>query len=449
MKTIYKLLSISIILCSLFGLETVVIAQEDGATQKDSAQFKSDNYIKKTGYNIAPLPEFMIDPFVGLYLGVYATIFDYGDGERYPNYYRSLNISAAYGTKGKLNLGLNYVSYGQQLFEAKASYTSTLLTPFYGYNGYQTVYKTDFHDNTSEDYITGPFYSFDQKLAQADVLLQDTLKGTFINWMVGVNVRHYSTGRADFSKLNKGVDDEDVMPDVPTLYDQYVAWGIIDEDEKDGGWANSVRAAILYDTRDRLTNPMNGILSGITMRYTPSFLGNPESALQLTLSHQQYFTLIHERLSFAYRLRYDATFGDLGYYSRSVLADGTEGFGGGGTLWGIHQNRIMADQFAMGNFELRAKLFRFNFIKQNFHIAAVPLFHTGYMVDPIDMDLSKVTPEEKELYFNEDYSNWYSSYGLGAKIVMNENVVIGFDWAHAINAEAGGDAFYVGFGYSF
>jgi outer membrane protein assembly factor BamA len=249
--------------------------------------------------------------------------------------------------------------------------------------------------------------------------------------------------------MNKGVDDEDKVPEVQTLYDHYVDWDIIDNEEKDGGWANSLRAAMVYDTRDRITNPMRGIWSDLTIRYSPGFLGNYHSALQLAFTHRQYITLIRKRLSFAYRLRYDACFGKLPFYTRQVLADGTEGFGGIGTLWGIHQNRIMARQFAMANFELRAKLFRFRFIQQNWYLAAVPLFHTGYLIEPIDMDLSRLTPEERDTYFDDTDQRWYSAYGIGGKLVMNENTVIGFDWAHSVNKGAGNDAVYIGFGYTF
>ncbi len=434
-------------------LTATVAGQTDtlraGREASDTSLFMSDKYIAKTGYNLAPLPEFQIDPFIGLYLGIYSTIFDYGDGRLYPNFYRSLTIAAAHGTKGKTNFGLEYLDYGRFLLSAKVSYTRSTLYPFYGYNGYQTIYDSDYHESSSASYITAPFYNYEQRVARIAVFIQDTIPGTFINWQAGADIAHYNTSRVDFEKLNKGVDDTDIAPDVPTLYDQYIAWGIIGSNEKDGGWANALRGALVYDTRDRLTNPMKGIWTDFTLRYTPSFLGNNDNALQIAITHRHYITLVSEKLSFAYRLRYDACFGSLPFYTRQVLADGTEGFGGTGTLWGIHQNRIMARQFVMANFELRAKLVRFRFIKQNWYLGAVPLFHTGYLIKPIEMDLSSLTPVEQQKYFSNTDSKWYSSYGLGGKLVMNENTVIGLDWAHSINAGAGNNALYVGFGYTF
>lgn len=448
MNSICKFLSFLLLVLTIptFGQQVSVL---DDQITPDSSLFNSEKYIAKKGYNLAPLPEFMIDPFIGLYLGIYSTIFDYGDGKIYPNYYQSFTIAAAYGTKGKTNFGLDYLNYGKFLLSAKINHTKSTLYPFYGFNGYQTVYHSTFQDATSTEYITSPFYNYQQVVNRLQLFIQDTLKRSFFNWQIGFDLGYYSTSRVNFAKLNKGVDQAEALPDVATLYDRYIDWGIIGQNEKDGGWSNSVRAGLVFDNRDRLTNPMKGMCSDMTIRYTPSFLGNPTSGIQLAITHRQYITLIKEKLSFAYRLRYDATFGDLPFYTRQVLADGTEGFGGTGTLWGIHQNRIEAKQFAMANFELRAKLVRFKLIKQNWYIGAVPLFHTGYLIKPIDIDLTTVSVADKQRFFSTTGNRWYSAYGVGAKLVMNENTVIGFDWAHSINNQAGNNAVYIGYGYTF
>lgn len=330
-----KILSISI-LAITFSI--TLSGQADTLSKKsvlkDSSVFASENYIKKTGYSLAPLPEFMIDPFIGLYLGIYPTIFDYGDGKKYPNYYRSLTISAAYGTKGKTNFGLDFINYGNYILSAKLASTKSTLYPFYGYNGYQTLYNADFHNKESSDYITAPFYNYELKVTRLMVFIQDTISGTYFNWQIGSDLGYYTASRVDFDKMNKGVDANDVAPDLPTLYDHYVDWGIISEEEKDGGWANSVQGAMVYDSRDRITNPMHGIWSDFTIRYTPGFLGNYHSAIQLAFSYRHYITLIPEKLSFAYRLRYDACFNNLPFYSRQILADGTEAIGGTNTQIG-------------------------------------------------------------------------------------------------------------------
>lgn len=411
--------------------------------------FNDSSYIKKSGYSLAPLPEFMIDPFIGLYLGIYATVFDYGDGKKYPNYYRSLTLSAAKGTKGKTNFGLDFINYGKYILSAKINYTRSTLFPFYGYNGYRTTYNSNFVDNTTSEYITDPFYNYDQQDSRLQMYIQDTIGHSFVNWKLGFDVAYYTTSRVDFDKLNKGVDEDDKAPDLSTLYDNYVTWGIIPDNEKNGGWANALTAAMVYDSRDRLTNPMHGIWADATLRLTPQFFGNYNNAVQISASFRQYITLIDEKISFVYRLRYDGNFGTIPFYTQSVLADGTNGIGGTETLWGILQNRVNTQQFAMANIEFRYKFLRFRFIKQNWHLAAVPLYHAGYLIKEQDMDLSLVSETDKAIYFKEDPKKLYHAIGFGVKIVMNENTVIGLDWARSLNEEAGPDAIYIGFAYSF
>jgi hypothetical protein len=70
---------------------------------------------------------------------------------------------------------------------------------------------------------------------------------------------------------------------------------------------------------------------------------------------------------------------------------------------------------ALGNFEIRAKMAQFRLLKQNWHLALVPLFHTGVILQPYDLDLSSVSPEEQEQFFRNSYKGWYSSIGIGGK----------------------------------
>lgn len=411
----------------------------------------------KTGYNLAPFPEFRIDPVVGVYLGVNATLFDYGNGSKYPDYNQLYNLNAAWGTKGKTNISLRYKRYKDQIWSIKVGHSVANLQPFYGFNGYQTYYNKAYHTVSSADYITSAFYNFKQKKTQFDFSIQDDIVNTRYFWLVGLDVSYYNVGRVDFERLNRNAEEINIIEDEPTLYDNYVDWNLIAEQEKNGGWANSFRFAMLYDSRDRLTNPFKGIWTQVTMRYSPELLGNYASALQLSIKHHQFIALVPERISFAYRLRYDATFGDLPFYQRHVLADGIEGYGGAtgmvgegfGTIWGVHQNRVVGKQMALGNFELRAKLFRLRMFEQNWSTAIVPLFHTGYILEPFEMDMSGVELVDREKFFRSTHAGWYSAVGLGGKLVMNENIVIGLDWSYALRKEAGEHAFYVGLGYTF
>jgi outer membrane protein assembly factor BamA len=444
----------------LIGLITSI--QTKGSTilsekKTDSLSTRSINSLPKSGFNLAPFPEFMIDPVVGVYFGINFSLFDYGDGKDYPNYRQFFNLNAAWGTKGKTNLSFRYKKFGNQLFALNISYSFSNLYPFYGFNGYQTYYSEEFVTPSSPNFITSPFYNYTQEKTKIDVYVQDKIAQSDVNWFIGFDLSYYAIDRIDFNKIYDRAESNNSMDDLPTLYDHYIEWNLIDQNEKSGGWANSIRAALIYDTRNRLCNPSKGVWSEATLRYTPSFFGNPNSGIQLAVTHHQFFTLVPNRLIFAYRLRYDAAFNELAFYTKQVLADGTEGYGGThgmvgegfGTIWGIEQNRVVGKQMALGNFELRARLIQFRLFNQNWHLALVPLFHTGVILEPYAVDLSNVSEEDQQTYFRSSYKGWYSAAGIGGKLVMNENIVIGLDWAHALNKQAGSNAFYVGMGYTF
>lgn len=112
----------------------------------------------------------------------------------------------------------------------------------------------------------------------------------------------------DIERLNKGKDEEDKLPDVPGLFDKYVEWGVIEEGEKEGGWSNYVKLGLVYDTRDFEPNPMKGIWSEVVFFVAPGFFGNGDYGFsKISATHRQYFTLVKDKLSFAYRLNYQGT----------------------------------------------------------------------------------------------------------------------------------------------
>ena len=451
------------VFCIVFAL-LALTAHAESSVENSSTKRKLDSATiarrtpqPKKGFNLAPFPEFRVDPVVGVYVGVNATLFDYGEGTRYPDYNKLLNLNAAWGTKGKTNVSLRYKHFGKRVLFINVGHSVANLHPFYGFNGYQTVYNKNFEMSESAQYITQAFYKYKRKRSQLDFYVQDNFKGTSLNWQLGAIVSYYDVNRVDFESINKNTIGEDIIVDASTLYDRYIEWGIIEQDERRGGWANSFRAGFLYDSRDRLTNPMKGLWAQATIRYTPSFLGNKKEGMQVGIKHHQFVTLVPDRISFAYRLRYDGTFGNLAFYQRQVLADGVEGYGGAigmvgegfGTIWGVRQNRVVGKQMALGNFEVRAKLFHLRLFKQNWHTALVPIYHTGLILEPYKMDLSNVSATDRQAFFTNNYKGWYHAVGLGGKLVMNDNIVIGLDWSAALNSQAGDHAFYVGFGYTF
>ena len=164
-------------------------------------------------------------------------------------------------------------------------------------------------------------------------------------------------GTVDIDKLNKGKDD-DLLPPLsqePGLFELYRdSLGIISANEADGGWVNTLKAGVVWDSRDNRPNPMKGIWTELGFELAPGFLGNDWSFTKFYITHRQYFTLVENNLSLVYRLGYQATIsGETPFFYQSQMITSrltgalNEGLGGFSTLRGVLKNRVVGEGFAL------------------------------------------------------------------------------------------------------
>jgi hypothetical protein len=408
----------------------------------------------KTGWNFGILPALGYDSNLGLLYGGILNMFDYGDGSRYPDYDHNLYLQLSAYTKGSMDGILFFDSYSlipHKHFIGRFSYNRNRAYPFYGFNGLQTTYNPDFELFGNYNFISQIFYKNDRSLIKFDALVEDKITNTKFNWMAGIDFGWYSVSTVDIAHLNKGKEGNDVIPNERILYDYFVEWGIINDEEKNGGFDNSLKLGLVYNSRDRLTNPMSGIWTELLVRLSPSFIGNPQNFARVSVIHRQYFTLVKEKLSFAYRLWYEGTFGNVPFYSRQHLTASNyyEGFGGAQTVRGILMNRVVGQHSAIGNFEIRWKAFRFNAIGQNFYVGFNAFADAGTVLKGYEIDLSQVSDFMRAKHFNDSYKELFTSAGAGLKLVMNENFVVSADCGLAMDKNYGTSGLYVLIGYMF
>jgi hypothetical protein len=265
----------------------------------------------KTGWTFGALPAISYNSDLGFQYGALVNFYYFGDGTSYPKYMHSLYGEVSRYTKGS---GINRFFYDSEYLIPNIRVTSdvSFLTEkaldFYGFNGYDAVYNPGWEDDTDTDYISRMFYRHERKMLRIMTDFQGALVGKELRWVAGFGILHNDIAPVDIEALNKGKDEEDKLPDVPGLYDKYVEWGIIGEDEKDGGWSNNIKLGLVYDTRDFEPNPMKGLWSEVVLFAAPGFLGNGDFGYaKISATHRQYFTLVKEKLSFAYRLNYQGT----------------------------------------------------------------------------------------------------------------------------------------------
>ena len=441
-----------LLFAAILSIVTMVFAQDD---------------LTKSGWNFGALPTITFDSDLGFQYGGLVNLYNYGDGSRYPNYDHSLYFEISRFTKGS---GINRIYYdSDQLIKGlqtlvDLSYLSDRAYDFYGFNGYDAVVNQDWFDDDAADYKTRMFYKYDRKLFRFKVDLIGKLSGERIKWIGGINFLNFKLGLVDIDKLNKGKEGDDKLPshtEQPGLYQKYQEWGIISEEDANGGFVPTLKAGMVYDTRDNKPNPMKGIWTEVVLVGSPEFLGGEHNFVKLSIIHRQYFTLIPKKLSFVYRLDYQTTIGGTSpfYYDTqmitSVLKGATsEGLGGSSSLRGVLRNRVTGSGIFLGNVEARWKFARFQFINNNFYLGLNAFADFGRVTQRMESFESipvntLIGDEPISSFYDKGAETMHYSYGAGLRVVMNENFIIRCDYGMAANDRDGTSGLYIGLNYLF
>lgn len=417
---------------------------------------QSDDTPTKKGWKFGgAVPAIAYDSDVGFRYGGLANFYDYGDGSYYPNYLRSLYVEWSRTTKGS---GNNIITYDDKAFfgskirlTADVRYLIEQALDFYGFNGFQADYNPDFSDEDSPNYLSRMYYRHDRRLLKIKTDFQGPIIDEKLLWMAGFSYNNVKIGSVDIDKLNKGKDEDEKLPDLeqqPGLYENYVNWGIISDDEKDGGNIGMFKVGLVYDTRDNEANPMNGLWTEALILAAPSFLGTASAYSQFVLTHRQYFTLIPNRLSLVYRLSYTQKLsGDIPFYMLPFYYNTKEtrdAFGGSKTIRGVMRNRVVGDGVVFGNLEARWKFLITKIAKQDFYIALSGFTDAGRVTQRYDFEQNENTPN---VWINQEA--WHLGIGGGLRFALNENFIVAVDYGIALNQQDGTNGLYIALGWLF
>ncbi|PLX12664.1 MAG: hypothetical protein C0594_02155, partial [Marinilabiliales bacterium] len=276
---------------NLFLILSLLALTVNGQEQNDTLKEKP-----KTGFNFGLLPSIAYNTDIGFQYGGLTNLYLYGDGSQYPEYRHSLYLEWARTTKGS---GINKIKYDSKYLIPQVRITSELnyLTEqalnFYGFNGYEVEYNPEFENTESSEYISRMYYRHERKLLRFIADFQGNAYKNKLRWIVGIGIFDAKIGPVDIETLNEGKDESDMLPDTAGLYDKYIDWGIIGENEKNGGLTNFAKLGLVYDTRDNEPNPMKGIWTEAMLLTAPEFTGNKDYPyIKLIFTHRQYFTII-------------------------------------------------------------------------------------------------------------------------------------------------------------
>lgn len=448
--------------------------------QKTKSSDSAKQEIVKTGYNFGPLPAVAFDADKGFQLGALLNIYDFGNGESYPNTRQQWYFEASFFTKGSQ---LYVISYDNRFlipgirFSTALTLTNDKAMDFYGFNGYMSYFdheKVDAGKRGEDMYIYTPKYRINRLAALFKADFTGNIYQNKLFWEAGYHLSYFDIGAINRSKINKNKEPSEIFPDSePTLYEQYRRWGIISDDVADGGLNSTLRLGLMYDTRDKEGAPSRGVWAEAHLTLAPKWLGttNPYYRYSATLRH--YLPIVrNDKLTFAYRINYEGSIGsDVPYYVLPYITTmgqsyDRDGMGGFRTVRGLMRNRVQGLDVASYNAEIRWRFVSFALWNQNIAFG-LNLFSDGAMVTrEYDMAFGRSAAEFSTLSDYESAKSEYDQYmsqgeehdrphitvGAGFRFIMNQNFIVCLEYGKPVgkfHKQDGNGAFYINTGYLF
>ena len=460
-----------LVIMALMMATTIVAVQAEEKVEK-SANGDSKKEIVKTGYNFGPLPAVAFDADKGFQLGALLNIYDFGDGSTYPNTRQQWYLEASFFTKGSQQY---IVSYDNRFLIPGVRWSSSLTLyndkamDFYGYNGYMSYF--DFEkvaagkDKSNKDmYIYTPKY----RINRLALLFKSDFVGNIWNnklfWEAGYHLSYFKQGAINRDKINKNKAEHKMFPDTEkTLFEQYREWGLISDQEAGGGLNSTLRAGLLFDTRDKEGAPSRGIWAEAHITLAPKWLGTTNPYYRYSLTFRHYVPIVkNDILTFAYRLNYEGCIGKSSpYYVTPYMTTmgqqyDRDGMGGYRTVRGIMRNRVQGLDMATYTAELRWRFVNFTLWKQNIAFG-LNLFSDGtWVTRGFDMTFKG---DEK---FRAEYEEYMAkgqakdvphiTAGAGLRFIMNQNFIVAFEYGLPVGKlrqQDGKGAFYINTGFLF
>ena len=462
-------------------------AEKKEKKAKKPVTYNEKGEIIKTGINLGPLPVVAFDADRGFQFGALMNIYNFGDGKNYPNpnaqWYFEGSAYVKEGTVGSYLLRAEYDNKtlipGVRMSVCAGYYKDAALD-FYGFNGYQSVYDMNsVKENLSfnkevksgeklenkfieKGKVPKGFYRYSRDLIRFKADFTGKITKNFY-WEAGYNMNWVKTG--SFTPDGYAVYGENGQNGT-TLFQLYKDWGLIPEAQADGGFISSVRAGLMYDSRNVENNPTKGIWAEAHFIAAPKFLGTSVPHYKFCATMRQYIPLGTPKVVFAYRLAYQGFLGSAPWYAMPVYTTmgpkpDYDGIGGYRTVRGIMLNRVQGLHTGFYNAEIRYRFIDFKLFNQNIAFAVSGFSDGTHVFKGYDMtmseakraELEKDAPEKLALY--NKYVNtgikdgFHGSAGAGLRFIMNENFIVAFEYARCFNKQDGDGAFYINIGFLF
>ena len=408
------------------------------APPQDDENIAKDDIIKK-GLSFGPLPIVAYDQDRGFEYGALLNIYNFGDGSWYPTPQSTWYFEISRYTKGSQ---LYVVSYDNRVLipgvriSAAINVVKEKALDFYGFNGYESYYDVE---------MPTAFYRLERLVPTFKVDFMGKIREN-LYWKVGYHFSWFDINNFESETLNE----------TPTLFELYKSWGIIPEEDADGGFSSAIRFGIMYDSRDFEAAPSRGIWAEIHAVFAPEFLGTSHGYTKLNFTFRHYVPIVNSKLVFAYRLNYQGFVGSAPFYVipySTIVGPGydRDGFGGYHTVRGIMRDRIQGMGVGFYNAELRWRFLNFHIAKQNVTLALSGFTDGAKVLKGVDMSTIPTSYiAEYNKYINSNGDNFHLTAGGGFRIIINQNFIIAAEYGKAFNnQDHSKGALYINTGFLF
>ena len=462
---------------------------------KKEVQYNEKGEIIKTGTNFGPLPVVAFDADRGFQFGALLNLYNFGNGDTYPNPQSTWYFEAsAYTKESAINSYKFIVNYDNKTLipgvrmSICSGYYKDAALDFYGFNGYQSNYDMGlieknilFSDDKAGEKLANKFenkgklpkgfYRHGRDLIKIKADFTGEIMKNFY-WEAGYSFNWTKTqqftpeGYTVFPLANLGDKYSGT-----SLFDLYKAWGIIPENEAEGGFTSALKAGLMYDSRDVENNPTKGIWAEAHVIAAPKWLGTSVAHYKYCATFRQYVPIIKEgKLTFAYRIAYQGTFGNsspwytMPFYTNMGPKADNDGFGGYRTVRGLMLNRVQGLDVGFYNAEFRWRFVDFKLWKQNIAFALSAFTDGAHVFRGYDMSFTDeakaklllddpITGAAKAALYDtfvlDRKDGFHASAGAGLRFIMNQNFIVAFEYARCFNKQDGNGAFYINTGFLF
>lgn len=384
----------------------------------------------KTGWSFTPMPDVSYNSDIGLNLGAFCDFFYYGDGSDYPNFQHHIATAAAWSTKGSWYvhaMGESKTLIPGLRTTGSLTFRQATMNNFYGFNGPWAPFDADLELN--KDTRTA-WYTLNRQTLRAAVGVRGRI-AEGLDWFTGAVYRNIRV--RDFSLKN--------YDSGRSLYNDYVATGLIRQDEASGGDNIELKAGVVYDSRDFEWVPNKGMYGELYVNGNVDLAHGKYHYGQVVAHFRHFVPIIFSRLTLAYHLGLQHQIaGEMPFYNLHEIStlhyqyEEFEGLGSRYTLRGYRLDRMLAAGYGWANVELRARVLSFDLFKQHFDIVVNPFFDAGTITRTYRLEEQKALPG---LWRDAAKEPLFLSAGAGVKLHMNTNFILSIELAKGFNPQLG------------